>query len=339
MTGFSKILIVQTAFAGDVILSTPLAEALKRCYPSSEVHFLAIPGPADLLKNNPFISRIWIFDKRGLDKSPLKLIKWMRRLKAEQYDLAVVPHRSIRSASLVRGAAIPRIVGFDKSAGRILFTDVVKYPNCHEVDRNLKLLSVIGCDERMAPKLFPGEAEEAAVNAFLSETGVENEPFISMAPGSVWPTKRWLPEYFAETAGLLYKNRRVRTVLIGGQSERELGEYIQQNAGESVVNSMGALSHLASAALIRRSALMVSNDSAPAHLAAAVNIPVIAVFGPTIPAFGFGPYGPDHIIVETDLICRPCGIHGGKRCKEIHFKCMRDILPLRIMAEIEKVLK
>ena len=339
MTGFSKILIVQTAFAGDVILATPLAEALKRCFPSSEVHFLAIPGPAGLLKNNPFISRIWIYDKRGRDKSPLQLFAWMRRLKAEQFDLAVVPHRSIRSALLVRGAGIPRIVGFDRSAGRHLFTDVVEYPDCHEVERNLKLLSVLGCNERVPPKLFPGEEEEAGVNALLNETGMRDGPFIAMAPGSVWATKRWLPGYFAETARTIFERKGYRTVLIGGRSERELGEFIRRKAGDAVVNSMGTLSHLASAALIRRSALMLSNDSAPAHLAAAVNIPVIAVFGPTVPAFGFAPYGPHHIIVETDLVCRPCGIHGGKRCREAHFKCMRDILPGRIIGEIEKVLK
>ncbi len=336
-----KILIIQTAYPGDVILTTSLAEAAARLFPGTAIHFLAIPSAAGLLKNNPFIHQVLIYDKKGAEKGIRALLAWSRRLKNERFDMALIPHRSLRSAWLARSAGIGRRIGFDRSAGSFWLSDVVHYdPRIHEVERNHALLSPLGnAGAAPAPKLYPGEEEEAAVRTFLKASGIPaHSRFITMAPGSVWPTKQWLPEGFAQTARMLWERHAVYSILLGGKKEEALAEEIRSMGGEGVINSAGALSLLDSAPLIKKSQVLVSNDSAPGHVAAAVGKSVVSIFGPTSPEHGLGPYGTGHTVVQRDLYCRPCGAHGGKRCPEGHFRCMREIQAGTVLQAVEKYL-
>jgi heptosyltransferase-2 len=336
-----KILVLQTAFAGDVVLAAPLAEGLKDAHPEAEVHFLVIPETAVLLKNNPFIRKVWTYDKRGSERGVSSFFRLAGKLRREGFDLAVVPHRSLRSALLVRWAGIPRRVGFRNSAGAIFFTDRVTYPeNVHEVERNFRLIRTTGWNGIIPPpRLYPGPEEVETVDGFLNETGVVSERnLVAMAPGSVWPTKRWLPEGFAGAAKILWERYHVRSILIGGEDDVNLGDVIIERGRAGTVSAMGKLSLLASAELIRRCRVILTNDSAPLHLAAAVGIPVVAVFGPTVPAFGFGPCGEGHTIVEKELYCRPCSVHGGRRCREQHFRCMKDISVEEVLRALERYL-
>jgi heptosyltransferase-2 len=323
-----KILIVQTAFPGDVVLTLSLAQTAKRFFPESAVHFLTRPESGVLSKNHPDIDRAWFFDKRGKDRRPGSVVKLAKNLKKESFDLALIPHRSLRSALLVRFANIPRRIGFNRSAGAFLLTDVVRYPaGVHEVDRNLKLLEVFGWNgESLRPELCPGTEEKTVVDEFLHAHDVRtDETLAAVAPGSVWPTKRWPADRFAEVARTLWHKKQIRTVLIGGPEDIDLGELIQQQSGEAVINGVGRFSLLGSAELIRRCRVILTNDSAPLHLAVGVNTPVVAIFGPTLPRFGFAPFGVPHTIIEKELACRPCGIHGGRRCPKRHFQCMKAI--------------
>lgn len=323
-----KILIIQTAYAGDVVLTTPLIRAAADYFPGADIHLLAIPQTAGLLENNPAMHKIWIYDKRRSEKSGGAFRGWARKLRAEQFDLALVPHRSLRSAALVRAAGIPVRVGFNRSSGRWLFNRIVTYPkDRHEVERNLTLLAALGWQgEPPAPQLFPSDAERKSVQTFVDEMQLTETPLLAMAPGSVWATKRWLPERFAEVASRLYAERKIKTVLIGGSEDALIGETIQKMSRENVVNAIGKFSLLESAELIRRCQAALTNDSAPCHLAVSVGTPVVAIFGPTIPAFGFAPYGTRNQIVEiTNLDCRPCSIHGGRKCPKKHFLCMKRI--------------
>ena len=332
-----KILILQTAFAGDVVLAAPLAEGLKGAHPEAEVHFLVIPETAVLLKNNPFIRKVWTYDKGGSERGVSSFFRLVRKLRREGFNLAVVPHRSLRSALLVRWAGIPRRIGFRNSAGAVFFTDLVPYPkNVHEVERNFRLIQSTGWKEIIPPRLYPGAEEVEAVDRFLEETGIVSERnFVAVAPGSVWPTKRWVPEGFAGAAKTLWERHHIRSILIGGEEDADLGNGMVEKCGAGVVSAIGKLSLLASAELIRRCRVILTNDSAPLHLAAAVGTPVVAVFGPTVPAFGFGPYGDGHTIVERKLPCRPCGVHGGRKCAEQHFRCMKDISVEEVLQALE----
>jgi len=339
VNAYRKILILQTAFAGDVILVTPLARGVKQIFPEAEVHFLVKPDTSNLLKNNPYINNVYTYDKRESERGIGALMRWMGNLRKEHFDVAFVPHRSLRSALLVWGAQIPRRVGFHRSAGSFLFTDVVPYLNeVHEVERNLQLLRIFSKDEvNFKPELYPGPEEKRAVDEFLQEMKIEpDEKVLAMAPGSVWFTKRWFPQGFGEAADQVWRKWGIRSILIGGKEDEYLASQIVGEQNEFVVNGMGRFSLLKSAELIRRCCAILTNDSAPLHLAVAVGTPVVAIFGPTVPSFGFAPYGEKHQVVQKDLDCRPCAIHGGQKCPEGHFRCMKDIAPCEVVEALER---
>lgn len=344
MSEARNIIIVQTAFLGDVILTLPLAQVLKRKFPSSRISFVVVPAAAELLGNHPAIDDPVVYDKRGRDRGLSGLFRLGGELRKRRFDTALVPHRSLRSAALVRIAGIGTRIGFDASAGRFLFNRVIPYERTHhEVRRNLSLLAALGIEtgEMEFPALYPARADEAAAAQFLTEKGIAgHERLIGFAPGTVWNTKRWPLERFAETARTLASSGHP-VVLIGGRDDAPLADAIIREAapGGGVVSAAGRLSLLASAALIRRCAVLLSNDSAPVHLALAVRTPVIVIYGATIPGFGFAPYGERDRVVETHaLVCRPCSIHGGEACPVKTFECMMNISAAHIVEEIKAVL-
>jgi len=252
-----------------------------------------------------------------------------------------VPHRSLRSALLPVMAAVPVRIGFDRSAGSPFFTNVVRYrPDAHEVHRNLDLVRILGWSgDAPVPEIFPGTAEKNEVDRFCNHLKQPlKPPFVTMAPGSVWPTKRWLPERFAATALRIRESGGMRSVLVGGPADRAIAETIESLAGKAVVNAVGQFSMRSSAELISRSRVLLANDSAPLHLGVAVHIPVVALFGPTIPGFGFAPFGEGHTVIEKNMDCRPCGIHGGRRCPKRHFQCMNGIDVDHVVAALERYL-
>jgi len=175
-----RLLILQTAFLGDVVLATPMAEEIKKAHPAWEIDFLIIPQAAGLVENNPNITEVLEYDKRVDDSGFRGFFNMVRRIETGAYDIAIVPHRSIRSAALVRFAGIPERIGFDKSAGSFLFTKKVKYENhLHEVDRNLNLLdTIISSSIKGYPRLYPSaeddrNAESLFWNAIHSQLVVD----------------------------------------------------------------------------------------------------------------------------------------------------------------------
>jgi heptosyltransferase-2 len=296
----NRILIIQTAFIGDVILSTPLAKSLRRIFPHSFISFLLIPETKNCLENNPHIDEIIVYDKRkkwGLRE----FLRILNKIRQSDFDLAIIPHRSLRSALLVYLSGIKQRIGFDKSAGSALLTHKIDYLNdLHEVDRNLTLLSDL-CSEfkDTSPELFPSSEDYNYVRGLLNESGIrENDKLVCIAPGSVWPTKRWLPERFAEVAQLLMEMVDVKVVFIGSEDDRKLCQNISDLMKEKPSVIAGKTNILQSAAIISMSKVVLSNDSAPVHIASAMKKPVAAIFGSTIPEFGFAPYGVDHLIIQ-----------------------------------------
>jgi heptosyltransferase-2 len=339
-----KILVIQTAFIGDVILTTPLFRTLKEGLAEAWVTAVVVPSCRDILEGNPHVDEIVAYDKRRDNRGVRGFCRILDRVRRGMFDLTVVPHRSLRSALLARLAGIPRRVGFDRSAGAFLFTDVVRYrTDAHEVDRNLDLVHPLGIEERnVQPEIFPGKADEEVVSSLLREVGCDDRyPLVAIAPGSVWSTKRWLPERFAGLADWLTTAYNATIVFVGGSGDVDLCQMIvEMMKGKGAISVAGRLSLRTSAALLARCHLLISNDSAPVHLASAVGTPTIALFGPTVPMFGFGPLAPRSAIVEVKgLPCRPCGTHGGNACPAGHFRCMRDLTVEMVRGEIEGVLQ
>ena len=328
-----RILILQTAFIGDVILATPLIEGAKRNWPGVEVSFLTIPYSAPVLKHHPGLQEVFVFDKRGAWKESWRAVRWMQERK---FDLAIIPHRSLRSALLVTAAGIKNKIGFNRSAGWFMLSNRVKYRReWHEVKRNL---SLIGLDkEDIAPKIYPGEMEISKAETFLTQNHIA-ETFLSIAPGSIWNTKKWPEEYYHDLCVILKGKDYPQVVLIGGPQEAEICKRVADGLEGFAVTAAGELNPLESAALIQRAQLMICNDSAAGHIASAVGTNVISIFGPTVPAFGFAPYGNDNIVIEhPDLYCRPCRIHGSEKCPEKHFKCMEEIDPEDVLTTISVI--
>ena len=345
MSGAPRFLIFHTAFIGDLLLTLPVTQSLRAAYPEAWVGVAAIPAAASVLRGHPSIDDVIVYDKKGADRGIGGFIRLVRRLRAQHADIAIVPHRSLRSALAVRCAGIPRRIGFTTSAGRFLFTDRVIYdPALHEVDRNLALLAVPGITVQgeRRPVLYPSQADAGVVDRLLRDLGVDggHANLVAVAPGSVWFTKRWPARHFTALAQGLSRNG-FQVVLVGGPDDRGLCATIASapTEGVRIVDTAGRLTLLESAELIRRCRLIVTNDSAPMHLAGAVGTTTFAIFGATVPAFGFGPLGPhDRTFGVEGLTCRPCAIHGGTRCPIGTFECMERLDPAMVLGAIADLL-
>jgi heptosyltransferase-2 len=338
-----KCLVIQTAFIGDAILTLPVFQVLKRVEPSTSVDALVIPRTAELFRTHPAVTRVITFDKRGEDQGLRGLRNIVGEIRQQRYDAAIIPHRSIRSAMIALLGGIPMRIGFDRSAGWLLLNERVSYDSrLHEIERNLSLLAPLGIpfNGKESPKLYPTSSDAQVIDEFLSSHGFQSrDRFIGVAPGSVWKTKRWLEESFVETIRRFVRDQH-NVVLIGGKEDEELCSRIRDQVGSSqVAVAAGTLSLLQSAELIRRCAVLLTNDSAPMHLAVAMGTSVIALYGATVPEFGFAPYGNHSVVLETKgLACRPCSIHGGNRCPIETFDCMRRISTDSVVKSVKEML-
>jgi heptosyltransferase-2 len=313
---------------GDVVLTTPLLTVLAER--DGPLDVVTTPAAAPLLETHPAIRQVIPWDKNGQDRGWGGVFRLARRLRAEGYDRAWLPHRSWRTAGVARLARIPERIGFADGA-RALYTRRVPRPGGgHEVER---LLALADHDGPAPPvTIVTTDEDRDAAGAWLAQHGV-SPGFIAMAPGSIWGTKRW--PYYQGLAATFERD----IVVVGGPADRDLGVQVAAGAPERVHNAAGALSLRASTALIARAALLVTNDSAPLHLATAAGTPVVAVFGPTIPAFGFGPRGEGDAVLGIDtLACRPCSRHGPAVCPLGHHRCMRDLEAATVARAVRNVL-
>ncbi len=313
----SDTLVIQTAFLGDVVLSTGLLTALARRH--GPVDVLVRPAAVPLVETHPAVAAAFGFDKRGRDRGLGGLQRMARRLRRRGYRRAYLPHRSLRTALLARLAGIPERIGFRDGTGAWLQTRRIARPaGAHEAERLLALAEPApGTVAEVSLGLTDDDRAEAY--AWLADRGV-GDGFVALAPGSVWATKRWpaFPDLVKLVGG--------RIVVVGGPEDAPLAARLVDAAPDRVASAVGQASLRVSAALIERAAVLVTNDSAPLHLASAVGTPVVVIFGPTAPRLGFGPRGPAAAVVErTDLGCRPCSAHGPARCPLGHHRCMREI--------------
>jgi heptosyltransferase II len=338
---FNHILVVQTAFIGDAILTLPLVQSLKKNYPAARIDIVVIPRTAEVFSNHPDISNIFSYDKRNTDRGIGGFFRFRKKLLKCRYDLALVPHRSLRSALLTASLRPAKSICFDRSAGKWLFDLQVHYRSkLHEIDRNLSLLHPLGIRNILStvPQLYPSQEDQKIINGWWKKWEFGKDRVVAIAPGSIWATKRWLPERFAATAKY-FVQKKYCVVLIGGNEDRRLCEDICTQAEDDKVKvAAGELSLLQSAELIRRCNVLLTNDSAPLHLAAAVQTPVVAIFGATVPQFGFAPRGKHDVVLGIDgLACRPCAIHGGNRCPIGTFDCMNRMSVQTVVQAMEKV--
>ena len=325
-----NILIIHTAFIGDIVLSTALISKVKKKYPDSDIYYLTTPLGKEILKNNPKIKEIIVYDKRGKDKGFVAFISFVRKIRKLKIDVCLTPHRYLRSSilSLLSGASIR--VGYDIASLSFVYNKKIKYDKTkHEVE---KLLSFVDdSPKRFELEMYPSEKDKIKIDTILKNF-FQNKKIILIAPGSKWFTKRWPEEYFKTLIQNLVKRNDLLIVITGGKEEKE----IELNLDSKVLDLRGEISLLELAELIKRAILVVSNDSAPIHITSAFpDTRIVGIFGPTVKEFGFFPWSKNSKVFEIKgLYCRPCAIHGGNSCPEKHFRCMREITPNLIENEI-----
>jgi ADP-heptose:LPS heptosyltransferase len=321
-----KFLVIQTAFTGDVVLATAVVEKLRNFYPEAEIDFLLRRGNEGLLQGHPYIRRVLVWDKK---RNKLRnLIRILMNIRKERYDHVINLHRFASSGLLCFLSGARSKAGFDKNPFSFCFDIKIRHTisppyadrPVHETERNQQLIAGLTDAVPILPALYPSAADYAAVDTH------REQPYICIAPASVWFTKQFPVEKWAELITTLPPQYRV--YLLGGKGDHDMAEAILARAGRAGgVNLCGKLSYLQSAAMMQGAAMNYVNDSAPLHFCSATGAPVTAVFCSTVPAFGFGPLRENGRVVEIAerLYCRPCGLHGHRACPEGHFRCALEI--------------
>ncbi|MEW6651890.1 MAG: glycosyltransferase family 9 protein [Bacteroidota bacterium] len=333
-----KILVIQTAFIGDAVLTLPMIQKLKEHKPNSLVYVLCIPSTEEIFINSDSVTGVVVYDKRGSQKTLLSYLKLIAKIRSCKFELVISPHRSIRSTLISFLSGAKNTIGFDTAACSFIYKKVVKYrKDKHEVERNISLVSYQVREELqlILPKMKTNETVKTRVASLLKSLPAKIN--IAVAPGSVWNTKVYPKEYFEELIKLIVSNG-YGVVLIGGKEDSDLCESIAKNSDKSI-SLAGRLNIPESVELLRNCAALVCNDSAPTHLAMIANIPVLTIYCSTIPGFGFFPYNKTSKYLSFDeLKCKPCGIHGYNQCPIKTFECAYKLKPNLVHEKLKEIL-
>ena len=331
-----KILVIQTAFIGDVVLVTGLLEDLHIQYPEALIDMLVRKGNEALLHGHPFVNKVLIWNKK--EHKYIHLYKVIQQIRERKYDLVINVQRFAATGLVTLFSGAKQSIGFDKNPFSALFTKRIKHIfskgdiALHEVERNFQLIENETHKIASKPKLYPSIDDKNAIANYT------NQPYICIAPTSVWFTKQFPIAKWIAFLHVLPQNYQV--YLIGAPSDAILcNEISKAFPNRSIMNLAGKLNFLESAALMEKAVMNYVNDSAPMHFASAMNAPVTVIYCSTIPAFGYGPLSNDRTIVEIQeqLSCRPCGIHGKKACPETHFNCALKISNDQLLASLPSV--
>ena len=336
-----KILIIQTAFIGDVILATSLVEYIKNQHPTNHVDFLLRDGNQSILETNPFIKKLWIWNKsKGKYRSLISLVFGIRK---EKYDYAINIQRFFNSGLLTCLSGAKKKIGFKKNPLSIFFTHRIEHriPDArediflHEVQRNLNLLFPLINEnmpsaQQLKTKLYFNDKDKKVISTLSLA-----DDYIVLAPSSVWYTKQWPIEKWDALIKLCHSKFQI--ILIGAPDDREYLKPLENN--QNTLNLAGNLSLRQSALLMKNAKRVFVNDSAPLHLASSVNAKTTAIFCSTVPDFGYFPLSDDHEVIQLTprLSCMPCGLHGHSSCPKGHFKCALNIDEKNVFNTIRQI--
>ena len=321
-----KVLIIQTAFIGDVILSTSLIASLKSSNPSFEIDVLVRKGNESLLQNNPAIKNIHVWDKSKNKIS--SIFQTVKKIREEEYDLIVNLQRFASSGIMTVLGGAKETRGFSKNPLSFLFSKKYEHqidPSnpVHETSRNFSVVADLCEGVIQRPILFPSEGDYKEVEKYQSTE------YICIAPASIWYTKQLPFQKWIELIEKYHAQFPSHAIFIlGGKTDAALGsKIIEVSKCSQLINLCGKLNFMQSAALMKNARMNYVNDSGPLHICSAMNAPVTAFFCSTTPAFGFGPLSDQSVTIESTeiLSCKPCGLHGYKSCPKGHFNCGNTI--------------
>lgn len=337
-----KFLIIQTAFIGDVVLATVLIEKLHTDFPDAQIDFLLRQGNESLFENHPYLNEVLIWSKKQ-DKTK-NLFKLIQKIRKTKYDKVINVQRFFSTGLMTAFSEAKEKIGFDKNPLSFLFDVKVKHSTgtkenpVHEIQRNLALIKHFTSDITATVKLYPSKKDLEKVKSIVNSqqvtvNGCRSTFYICVAPSSVWFTKQYPKERWVDFLKEIPKTTAI--YLIGAAADKILCDEIMYALPQNLIfNVCGILSFLESAALMKNAIMNYANDSAPVHIASALNAPITEIFCSTVTWFGYTPLSSKYFIVEKDepLYCRPCTVHGKRECPEKHFKCALDIRKEQLLA-------
>jgi lipopolysaccharide heptosyltransferase I len=366
---FGKILLIKLSAVGDVVHTIPVLNKLRRRYPAAQLDWLVTPDIGELLRHHPAITNVIDFPREDWSRfwtaTPfVSAARLASRLRTAGYELVVDMHGQFRTAILTLATGAPVRIGFDRPRASVwdasprtfpketrkhawqgaregswlAYTHHIPVPTLdqHAVDRYLNVGPLLGLDDGPADFSFPIPKEAIGrIDALMDYYGTAGKKLAVLAPGTIWETKQWRPEGFAEVARH-FLQKGLAVVLIGADRERAVCEMVAQQT-PGVINLAGETTLSELAALLRRSTISVTNDSGPMHLAVAVDRPVVSIFGPTDPIW-IGPYRRRDAVLQATLPCSPCYLRQLSRCPNGH-ACMQEVSAKAVIERAEDVLR
>jgi lipopolysaccharide heptosyltransferase I len=328
----SRYLIVRLGALGDIVHAVPVAAALRRAFPAARIDWLVSAKHHEILDLVPVIDRRLVINDRGGAKGGTPMLAAIRELRRAQYDVALDLQGLVKSAVLARASGAPRVIGFSSShlrepLARLFYTHAHEPASAaHVVFRNLELLEALGLTA-VAPE-FPIEPVATAVAREVSERTRGRYALVN--PGAAWPNKRWPPARFGALAASLRERHGLATIVLWGPGEQPIAEeVVASSSGAAMLSPQTSIADLV--ALSRGAALMISGDTGPTHIAAAVGTPIVGIFGPTRPARN-GPWAPGDVTVSRDGVCQ---CHHLRRC-QLATRCLMDIEVQEVLDAVER---
>jgi heptosyltransferase-1 len=364
---FSRVLLIKPSALGDVVHTIPVLPKLRARFPSSRIDWLITPENAGLVRDHPDLSGVVLFNRQKFTQlgrnwtattEPLRLLGQLREA---NYDLVIDLHGQMRSALMTFATGAPVRIGFGRPVRRarsttehhvlrnvprhgwtgaregswVAYSHHIPIPtlDVHAIDRYLWLTPILGLDDSpIDSRIYLSAEIEAAVQRFLEHNALQR--FVAVVPGTTWETKHWYPERFAEVARWL-KTLGFGILVLGRKHDRLRCEQIVKLCGGAIDYS-GRTTPAELAAIVKRAAVCVTNDSGAMHLAIALDRPVVSVFGPTNPV-QTGPYHRPHAVVRADLACSPCNFRRLSQCPHGH-ACMAQVSAAAVIERVESEL-
>ncbi|MEW6008712.1 MAG: lipopolysaccharide heptosyltransferase II [Candidatus Omnitrophota bacterium] len=332
-----KILVIRLDRIGDVLLSTPVLSNLRREFRQAYIAVMVSPYSKDIVEGNPNINEVIIYDKKGREKSWFSTIRFALDLKKKNFDLAIILHPTNRSHLIPFLAGIKMRVGYDRKLSFLLTKKIPhskQLGQMHERDYCLDMLSQLGLKtESQMPFMPIKEESEIWADRILASFNVDlkKDNIVAMHPGASCPSKRWPTEYFATLAKSLIKDRKVKIAVVAASDNEQFARQLVGSLdSESVIDLVEKTNISELASILKRSSLFISNDSGPVHIASAVGVPVISIFGRNqagLSPLRWGPLGKKDKIMHKDVGCDVCLAHD---CKK-DFLCLRSINPQEVI--------
>ena len=335
-----RILVVKFSSLGDAVLISPTLRALRKKYPDAFISVITYPVYREIFEHCPYIDDLIIYDRTGLHHRFRGFMRLVWELRRRRYNFAIDLQNNFRSHVMIFLSKAKMRVGYARGRRGMLLTHKIPYKK-EIIDPVRSQFNVLAC-MGMKPKnkdleFWFSEDDKQYVDEFLKRENVsEKEPIFCVFPGSHqrWITKRWPIDRFVSIADKMYEKYEIRTVFIGGKDNISLCNDIKDRSKQPYVDAIGKTTITQLGALISRCSLLLTGDSAPLHIGAAVGVPVIAFFGPTDPARHTPPGNVD--VCYKSLDCSPCYL---PECKQNSLICMESIREEEVMGKIEEILK